>query len=127
MEAVALTESGFWRTPVSPTFHGRDIFAPVAAFLSLGFPPINFGEPTTSVTILPLPHPYQTLDGSLVGHILHTDSFGNLVTNIKSDDLPETKELITTKRIIAPTRQNISIGTGASALPCAFLFWSIKF
>jgi S-adenosylmethionine hydrolase len=94
MEAVTLTESRFWRTPVSPTFHGRDIFAPVAAFLSLGFPPINFGEATTSVAILPLPQPYQTLDGSLIGHVLHTDSFGNLITNIKGDDLPQTKELI---------------------------------
>lgn len=92
VEAVALTESRFWRTPVSPTFHGRDIFAPVAAFLSLGFPPINFGEATTSTAILPLPQPYQALDGSVVGHVLHIDGFGNLITNIKSSALPQTKE-----------------------------------
>ncbi len=95
LEAVEITNSQFWRTPVSPTFHGRDIFAPVAALLSLGFPPINFGEAITSLTMLPLPQPYQRPDGSLAGHILHIDNFGNLITNIRSSDLPSTKELIT--------------------------------
>ncbi len=95
LEAVAITKSQFWRSPVSPTFHGRDIFAPVAARLSLGFPPIDFGEAVKSVTMLPLPHPYWTPDGVLVGHILHIDSFGNLITNIKSEDLPPTKQAIT--------------------------------
>ena len=92
--AVAITKSQFWRSPVSPTFHGRDIFAPVAALLSLGFPPINFGEAITSAIMLPLPHPLQTVDGGLTGHILHIDSFGNLITNIKSSDLPQTKQVI---------------------------------
>jgi S-adenosylmethionine hydrolase len=90
VEVVALTEPRFWRTPVSPTFHGRDIFAPVAAFLSLGFPPINFGKAITSVTMLPLPHPHRALDGSVLGHILHIDGFGNLITDIRGEDLPET-------------------------------------
>jgi hypothetical protein len=95
LEAVEITNSQFWRTPVSFTFHGRDILAPVAALLSLGFPPINFGEAITSLTMLPLPQPYQRPDGSLAGHILHIDNFGNLITNIRSSDLPSTKELIT--------------------------------
>ena len=96
LQVVELTEQRFWRSPVSPTFHGRDIFAPVAALLSLGFPPIDFGEAITSVTMLPLPRPYKALDGSLAGHILHIDSFGNLITNIKSDDLPQTTWAMTT-------------------------------
>jgi len=95
LEAVAITRSQFWRSPVSPTFHGRDIFAPVAARLSLGFPPTDFGETITSVTMLPLPQPYLASDGSLVGHILHIDSFGNLITNIKGDDLPQTEQAVT--------------------------------
>ena len=66
LEAVEITKSQFWRTPVSSTFHGRDIFAPVAALLSLGFPPINFGEAITSLTMLPLPKAYRRSDGSLV-------------------------------------------------------------
>ena len=44
LEAVAITKPQFWRSPVSSTFHGRDIFAPVAARLSLGSSPIDFGE-----------------------------------------------------------------------------------
>ncbi|GAI18104.1 unnamed protein product [marine sediment metagenome] len=63
LEAVAITKAEYWRLPVSPTFHGRDIFAPVAARLSLGFPPIDFGEVITSVTMLPLLRPYQAHDG----------------------------------------------------------------
>ena len=95
LEAVAITKPQFWRTPVSSTFHGRDIFAPIAALLSLGFPPINFGEAITSLTMLPLPKPHRRPDGSLVGHILHIDNFGNLITNIKGSDLPPTKQPIT--------------------------------
>jgi len=94
LETVAITKPRFWRSPVSPTFHGRDIFAPVAARLSLGFQPIDFGEAINSVAMLPLPHPYRTPDGVLVGHILHIDSFGNLITNIRSSDLPRTKQAI---------------------------------
>lgn len=89
LEAVAITKPQFWRSPVSSTFHGRDIFAPVAARLSLGFPPIDFGEAITSLTILPLPRPYQISADTVVGHIIHIDNFGNLITNIKGDDLPK--------------------------------------
>jgi hypothetical protein len=90
MEAVAITKSHFWREPVSPTFHGRDILAPVAARLSLGFPPSDFGEPVTSVIVLPLSHPELATAGSLVGHVIHIDNFGNLITDIHRDDLPAT-------------------------------------
>ncbi len=119
LEAVALTESRFWRSPLSPTFHGRDIFAPVAALLSLGFPPINFGEAISSVTMLPLPEPYQALDGSLVGHVLHVDNFGNLITDIKSSDLPPTKHPITIQvasHIISEMSETYAEGRGLLAL-----------
>ena len=89
LEAVAITNPKFWRHPVSPTFHGRDIFAPVAARLSLGSPLTDFGEPVTSLAVLPLLLPYKASADTLVGHILHIDNFGNLITSIKSDDLPE--------------------------------------
>lgn len=95
IEFVHLDNPKYWLPKVSNTFHGRDIFAPVAALLSLGFPPIDFGEAVTSVTMLPLPQPYERPDGSLVGHVLHIDSFGNLITNIKGDNLPQTKQAIT--------------------------------
>ncbi len=119
MEAVTITKPQFWRSPVSPTFHGRDIFAPVAARLSLGFPPIDFGETITSVTMLSLPHPYQAPDGSLVGHILHIDSFGNLITNIKGDDLPQVKQAITIEvgnQLISGLSRTYAEGRGLLAL-----------
>lgn len=94
-EAFAITESCFWRTPVSSTFHGRDIFAPVAAHLSLGIPPSSFGEPVKSLMVLPLPHPRRMPDGTLMGNVLHIDNFGNLITNIKSRDLPAEAGVIT--------------------------------
>ena len=87
-EAFTVTESRFWRSPVSPTFHGRDIFAPVAAHLSLGTPPSDFGDPVSSLAVLPLPRPRRAPDGALVGNIMHIDNFGNLITSIKSGDLP---------------------------------------
>ncbi len=95
LEAIAITKPEFWRSSVSPTFHGRDIFAPVAARLSLGFPPADFGEKITSLTVLPLLHPHRVSSGILVGHILHIDNFGNLITDIGNKGLPLTKESIT--------------------------------
>ena len=95
LEAVSITNSGYWRPLVSATFHGRDIFAPVAAWLSLGTVPIEFGERINSLTVLPLPHPYQQPDGSMVAHIIHIDGFGNLITDMKSNSLPGDKQSIT--------------------------------
>jgi len=119
LQAVAITKAQFWRSPVSPIFHGRDIFAPIAALLSLGFPPIDFGETITSVTVLPLPHPHRALDGSIIGHILHIDTFGNLITNIKSDDLPRTEQEITIKagnQLISGLSRTYAEGKGLLAL-----------
>jgi len=119
LEAVAITKPQFWWSPVSPIFHGRDIFAPVAARLSLGFPPIDFGEAIDSVAMLPLPQPYQAVDDSLVGHVLHIDSFGNLITNIKSDDLLQTKQTITIavgNQLISGLSRTYAEGKGLLAL-----------
>jgi S-adenosylmethionine hydrolase len=87
LEAAAITDPRFWRHPVSPTFHGRDIFAPVAAGLSLGISPYEFGEKINSLHILPIPKPTLDTEGNLVGRVLHVDRFGTLITNIKSNDL----------------------------------------
>ena len=88
LEAAAITDPRFWRHPVSPTFHGRDIFAPVAAGLSLGISPYEFGEKINSLHVLSIPKPSLDPEGNLVGRVLHVDRFGNLITNIKSNDLP---------------------------------------
>jgi S-adenosylmethionine hydrolase len=95
VSAIVITSPKFWRSPVSPTFHGRDIFAPVAAHLSLGTTPSEFGEKTASLTVLPNLHPHRAPDGSLVGHIFHIDNFGNLITSIRKEDLPQPHDEIT--------------------------------
>jgi len=88
LEAVTITNTKYWRNPVSHTFHGRDIFAPVAAHLSLGLPLTEFGQPITSINTFPIPEPRKSPDGSLSGEIIHIDSFGNMITDIAEQDLP---------------------------------------
>lgn len=88
LEAVAITDPRFWRHPVSHTFHGRDVFAPVAAGLSLDISIYEFGARIDSLHVLPIPKPVRDPEGNLIGEVLHTDHFGNLISNIKSNDLP---------------------------------------
>ncbi|MEA3253644.1 MAG: SAM-dependent chlorinase/fluorinase [Chloroflexota bacterium] len=94
LEAVAITDPRFWRQPVSPTFHGRDIFAPVAAGLSLGISPYEFGEKINTIHVLSIPKPFLDSEDNLVGHILYIDHFGNLVTDIRSSSLPGRDSII---------------------------------
>ncbi|MGQ9546853.1 MAG: SAM hydrolase/SAM-dependent halogenase family protein [Dehalococcoidia bacterium] len=98
LEAAAITDPRFWRHPVSPTFHGRDVFAPVAAGLSLGIAIYEFGEKINSLHILPIPKPSLDSQGTLVGQVLHIDRFGNLITNIKSHDLPAKNVMVEVAR-----------------------------
>jgi len=88
LEAVAITNSRFWRKPVSATFHGRDIFAPVAAQLSLGTAIAEFGEPVSSLVVLPRSSPNVEEDGTIVGHVIHIDRFGNLITDVRRGLIP---------------------------------------
>jgi S-adenosylmethionine hydrolase len=73
---------------VSPTFHGRDVFAPVAAGLSLGLSPYEFGEKTEVLTVLPITRPICLGTDEIVGRVMHIDRFGNLVTDIRGSSLP---------------------------------------
>lgn len=85
--AVSIDQAQYWRQPVSRTFHGRDIYAPVAAYLSKGVPMEGFGTKLKSVHVLQLPRPYLDEGRVLNGEVLHIDSFGNLITNIREVDL----------------------------------------
>jgi len=119
IEVVHITNPRFWRSPVSPTFHGRDIFAPVAAALSLGFPPIEFGELLASVEMLPMPGPGKRPDGSLTGHVIHIDNFGNLITDVGSEDLPPAEKVDTIEvgnRLISRLVRTYSEGSGLIAV-----------
>ncbi len=82
--AVELTNQHYWRTSEpSATFHGRDIFAPVAAHLAIGVPLNELGQEIDLATLVQLAIPECTpTDTGVVGCIQYIDRFGNLVTNI---------------------------------------------
>ena len=71
----------FFRKPTSQTFHGRDIFAPIAAHLSLGRKPEEFGVRLDQWSEIDIPEPRVTNKG-FVGEVIHIDRFGNLITNL---------------------------------------------
>jgi S-adenosylmethionine hydrolase len=86
--AVSLANEAYFRQPVSSTFHGRDVFAPVAAHISLGVPLDGLGPPLDEMLVLPPFRARREPDGSLRGRVIHIDVFGNLVTDVRCEDLP---------------------------------------
>jgi hypothetical protein len=84
-----LTADHYFLNPVSNTFHGRDIFAPVAAWLSKGVSEEKFGDPITDYAQFSSPIPKRVNENLLKGTTLKVDSFGNLITNISPEDVPE--------------------------------------
>lgn len=78
----ALTRPEFFRHPVSGTFHGRDIFAPVAGHLANGVSLAALGPPVPDAVLLALPRSEPRPDGGAAGEVLHVDRFGNLMTNL---------------------------------------------
>jgi hypothetical protein len=99
-----LTSEHYFRQPVSNTFHGRDIFAPVAAWLTKSWQSSAFGEPITDFVRFSLPKPKA--DGKMIkGVILRVDHFGNLITNLTAENAPA---------IFAPDAKfTIRAGTGS--------------
>jgi S-adenosylmethionine hydrolase len=85
--AFALTNERFFRQPVSNTFHGRDIFAPVAAALSLGHEPHEFGSELNDIVQLEPLEAKKINDHTIQGRIIHIDRFGNCVTNLTNEML----------------------------------------
>ncbi len=85
--AVVISNPEFIRRPTSSTFHGRDIFGPVAAHLTLGVPVDSFGDRVSSVQALPLVRATKKADGSLAGRVIHVDRFGNLITDVRAVDI----------------------------------------
>ncbi len=89
VEVRHVTADHYFLHPVSNTFHGRDIFAPVAGWLSKGVETDKFGEIITDYVKFTSPKPKRA-GGSLVrGVILKVDKFGNLITNLTPQDVPE--------------------------------------
>jgi S-adenosylmethionine hydrolase len=81
--AIELNEPRFWRPRPSSTFHGRDLFGPVAGHLANGVPLEQLGSHIDDPVPLELPKPR-----GLAGEVLHVDTYGNLITNLPADSLP---------------------------------------
>jgi S-adenosylmethionine hydrolase len=116
---IHLSNSRYHLTPTSTTFHGRDVFAPVAAYLSLGIPPPAFGERITVLQRLRCPGVVK--DGErLLGEVIYVDHFGNLFTNITERDLAELSGARPTIRIgrisISGLVQNYASGQEGSPM-----------
>jgi S-adenosylmethionine hydrolase len=87
MSFYALDQSSYWLAEVSRSFHGRDIFAPVAAHLAKGVKLEKMGTPIHDPARIMIPLPEPTADG-WAGQVLAVDHFGNLTTNLTPEHLP---------------------------------------
>lgn len=85
---IHLNVDYYFRQPVSATFHGRDIFAPVAAWIAKGNDPRKMGDEIVNYVRLDAPVPKQVAPTMLKGAVIHVDRFGNLVTNFTAEHLP---------------------------------------
>ncbi|MFN3973741.1 MAG: S-adenosyl-l-methionine hydroxide adenosyltransferase family protein [Dehalococcoidia bacterium] len=97
--AYALTETRWFRHPVSHTFHGRDIFGPCVAWLVQGVTPKDMGPSLHELLCLWVPEP-SWQKGTLEGKVLYIDRFGNLLTSIHAGHLEG----------VAPERVRVEVG-----------------
>jgi len=111
-EAFHITEENYFRHPVSTTFHGRDVFAPVAAALSTGVVPASFGAAILDPIRLTI---------STEPEIIHIDRFGNVVTNITRDQFKNSTQLIVNGTLISAFRN--FYGENVGELDEPFAIW----
>ncbi|MEW6757592.1 MAG: SAM-dependent chlorinase/fluorinase [Acidobacteriota bacterium] len=88
-KVVHVTADHYFRKKVGQTFHGRDVFAPVAAWLSKGIDSSRFGEAVEDFVRLPVPVDRRVGDSLVKGELCGVDRFGNLLTNVRAETLAE--------------------------------------
>ncbi|MDA0798135.1 MAG: SAM-dependent chlorinase/fluorinase [Chloroflexi bacterium] len=86
--AVHLSNADYWRQPLSSTFHGRDIFAPIAGHLAAGVAIASLGTRVMDLAAFAVPRP-RTAGDTSIGQVLHVDHFGNLITNLHPANFPD--------------------------------------
>jgi S-adenosyl-L-methionine hydrolase (adenosine-forming) len=99
-----ITAEHYFRNPVSNTFHGRDIFAPVAAWLTKSWQTASFGDQITDFVRFAIPKA-KVAGNSVKGAVLRIDHFGNLITNITAEDVPAL--------VAADGKFTVRVGNGA--------------
>lgn len=115
LSVVHITAGHYFFSSHSPTFQGRDVFAPVAAWFSKGVDFSKFGEPITDYEKISLALPTMTPEGAMQGEVILIDGFGNAITNITKEDIdkvlavsPEGHIKSVIKEIGAPFKQYYS-------------------
>ncbi|MCK4468566.1 MAG: SAM-dependent chlorinase/fluorinase, partial [Desulfobacterales bacterium] len=113
---VRVEDSRYFLESVSRTFHGRDIFAPVAAYLSKGIGIKALGTPVDKVDLERLSVKYAGIsnNGELVGAVVFIDRFGNLITNIDAKSLDKFCKACKEERLEFRIGQNKIIGLSKS-------------
>jgi len=89
LTVIHITAEHYFLPQRSFTFHGRDIFAPAAAWLSRGINESNFGNSITDYVNLPVPVPVLSEENTIEGEIIYIDRFGNAITNIQNQKIDE--------------------------------------
>jgi S-adenosylmethionine hydrolase len=111
VEAVDLAASPWLRHPVSATFHGRDVFAPVAARLAVGAPLADAGEAIDPATVRTLDLPVPRRDGvALVAHALAFDAYGNVFLDVRGEELPNNVTVGGRPAVRATTFADVPVG-----------------
>jgi S-adenosylmethionine hydrolase len=96
---IHLTSEHYFLSRRSSTFHGRDIFAPVAAWLSKGIEISNFGEQIDDYVNIPIPVLRKPAENMIEGEVIYIDSFGNLITNISAREIEKLSQLDPNKKL----------------------------
>lgn len=118
VRAFWLEEPAYRLANVSRTFHGRDVFAPAAAHLAAGVAPERFGPRADRMVALPPFRARRDASGALRGRVIHVDRFGNLVTDVRGEDLPPSEVVV---RIGGRTIRGLSPTFAASEGLLAFV------
>lgn len=118
-EAYVLSNTRYWLDDVSHTFHGRDVFAPVAAHLASGVAPTETGPAVGVDELVRLPEPLRRWDGDLFhGEVMIKDRFGNLQTSLDSDQLK-------TAQIMEGSTIEVTTSGGTRSVPFVYTFGSV--
>lgn len=126
LQVIAVTAEHYFLAHRGATFHGRDVFAPVAAWFSKGISADRLGDIVEDYRSIDLPTPRRSGDGSLVGEVIHIDRFGNVITNVAAEDLRvlrgekgSTPVSISIKDRVVPLRQFYAQGSAGEL--CALI------
>ena len=113
--AYEITADHYFRKPVSATFHGRDVFAPIAGWITRGIPLHQLGIVLPDPVRLKIPAPKHVQDALIEASILAVDHFGNLITNLAPADLPRAFKVLAGRREITSLRHTYAQGEPGEA------------